>query len=238
MQANELNEKQKRILLIGEPGSGKTRLAGSFAKPLLEFNWDGENAVTLKYCKDADQIEVISYDPNDNFSAIDMEDKICELRQIKENFPYKTIVIDGLTVWGQVIMNKIVADVVATGKKRMINRVPARDDYLPQMNQIEYVLNLFMSLPCTKVVIAHEINVTNKDGGTIAVVAAVSGKDTFAKRLPGKFSDAWHLSRALIGNKPGWEIQLRGLDLYQWCKTSIQDAPDVINADDIGEWLK
>lgn len=237
MKASELSIEHLGILLIGDPGSGKSQFIGTMPKPLLVFNFDGKaGAQTYRRAKNADQIELMNlFDDNDQpTSVLDLEDTINKLIMTSKRdvaFPWASIALDSLTSYGDAEMKRAVYSnaLSGTGGKRVGGIVPVQLDYLLQMTRIKFILGKLLSLPCNIAVAAHEAILVDKNGGVLGVVAQVSGKNTMAKNLPSMFGEAYHTEQVHdpVTKMTTWQIRCRGSEGLSWCFSKL-GLPDII----------
>jgi len=235
VKASELQRDSLGILIIGDPGTGKTRFISTMPKPALIFNFDGKaGASTYARSPGADDIELIMFPTGDEegVSVLDLEDKIDELAKLStDKFPYKTVALDSLTSYGDAEMRRAiyVNSIDKKGGSRLGNIVPNQTDYLLQMAKVKLILQKLLALPCNVAVAAHEAIIEDKNGGYIGVVAHVSGKKTLAKSLPSMFGEAYHSEQIIDRNEgtTSWRIRCRGNEELQWCFSKI-GLPDLI----------
>lgn len=245
MKASELSQDALGILLVGDPGSGKTHFISTMPKPLRVFVFDGKAAAsTYAKASDADQIDLIFLDPTNEESVLTLEEEINRLAQFDAgNFPIRTAALDGLTTYGDAEMRRAMFTNKLGGKggSRIGNIVPNQTDYLLQMARVKYILQKLLSLPCNVAVAAHEAIIEDKNGGLVGVVAHVSGKKTMAKNLPSMFGEAYHTEQAYDKEKGEtiWRIRCRGSEELSWCFSKI-GLPSVIepNWQILEEYLK
>lgn len=230
IKANDVSIQHLSVLLIGDPGSGKSHFIAAMPKPLLVLNFDGKAAITYSRAPGAKDIDIMQFDPTDPEAVLDLDNTLDELVASTLG-DYATVALDSLTTYGQAEMRRAVY-VNSTGGKggtRIGNVVPNQTDYLLQMVRIELVLQRLISLPCHVAVASHEATIVDKNGGFIATVAHVSGKNTLAKHLPAKFSESYHTEQIedTETKSTTYRIRCRGNETYSWCFSKI-GTPDFI----------
>ena len=231
MKASDLAIDNLGILLIGDPGSGKSSFIGTMPKPMLVFNFDGKaGASTYRKAPGAEEIELFMLDPTNEEVALDIEDEINRLKSLDE-FPYRTVALDSLTTYGDAEMRRAMFLNKAQGKggSRIGDIVPNQTDYLLQMARVKFILQKLLALPCNIAVAAHEAIIEDKNGGLVGVVANISGKKTMAKNLPAMFGEAYHTEQVhdKSTEETKWQIRCRGNEELSWCFSKI-GLPDLI----------
>ena len=232
IKASEIKEESKAIILIGEPGSGKSYLISQMPKPLLVMDFDGKAGyTTYRRAKDASDISIVSFESVPSVDSIsepapeavlDFDDKLNELLS-EDNMPYATVALDSLTSFGKAVLRRVIYKNRMSGKggSHMGERGaynPTQIDYGVQMTQCEYFLDKLLTLPCTVVVAAHEMTVEDVNGAELYTVAAITGKKTLAKALPSKFSEMWRTERYLdSSNTARLRVRCQGDERFAWC---------------------
>lgn len=239
-KATSITLKNLSILLIGDPGSGKSHFIAGMPKPLLVLNFDGKAAVTYSRAEGASEIDIINFSVQDPEASLDLECTIDELAIDLKG--YTTIAIDSLTTYGAAEMARAVYTnkTAGAGGKRMGNVVPTQSDYLLQMVKIELMLQKLLELQCHIAIASHESTIVDKNGGFIGTVAHVSGKNTLAKHLPAKFSEAYHTEQYENPDTKSTARRIRtsGNETYSWCFSKVGGLPEYINGwQDIEEVL-
>src|SRR5947208_3353216 len=92
-------EESQMMLFKGESGSGKTVAAASFPKPYI---LDIDNRIAPVVNNPLLNKRDIEFDSYDNYRGI-----VNMLDSLIRNNPYKTVVVDGLTLFGRTIMNHL-----------------------------------------------------------------------------------------------------------------------------------
>lgn len=236
MKASELSQDNVSILLIGDPGSGKSHFIGTMPKPLLVFNFDGKaGASTYRAAKDSEGIQLKMFDVSDKEAVLDFEECINVLLSedkptckscirdctVDKDIAWNSAALDCLSTYGAAEMKRTVFSLSAQGKggARLGGIVPTQTDYGLQMVRVRYMLEKLLLLPCAVVVAAHEMLVEDKNGGVIGVVARTTGKKTDAKNLPAMFGQAFHTEQQYDEGKKEtvWRVRSRGSEFFTWC---------------------
>lgn len=241
-KASDISLRHLSVLLVGDPGSGKSHFIASMPKPLLVLNFDNKAAITYNRAPEAKDIELINLEDNlDRPEAVlDMDCALDELAAIT-NFPYATVALDSLTNYSLAEMRRAITVNGSSGGKRIGGSggkavVPTLTDHLLWGAKIEYMLSKLLALPCHIAVTAHEMSVEDKNGGLVRIIASLcSGKKTLIRRLPGKFSCCFHPEQFedTATGLTAYRVRCRGNELYSWCKNTI-GLPDIIT----GGWAE
>lgn len=235
-KANDISLRHLSVLLIGDPGSGKSHFIASMPKPLLVLNFDGKAAYTYSRAPEAKDIELLNLEDDLNCpeAVLDLDCALDELTAASD-FPYATVALDSITNYSLSEMRRAVVTNGSSGGKRIGSSdgkavVPALTDHLLWGAKVEYILSKLLALPCHIAVTAHEMSVEDKNGGLVRIIASLcSGKKTLIRRLPGKFSCCFHPEQ-FEDTETGltaYRVRCRGNELYSWCKNTI-GLPDII----------
>lgn len=236
MKASELPQDSPGILLIGDPGSGKSYFISTMPKPLLVFHFAGKaGAATYRGADNADQIHLKIFDSTNVESVLDFADCINTLLSgeeatcesctkhctVDKSLIWKSCALDCLSTYGAAEMKRTVFSLKTQGKggARLEGIVPTQTDYGVQMVKVRFTLEKLLLISCAVVVAAHEMMVEDKNGGCIGVVARTTGKKTDAKNLPAMFGQAYHTEQIYdtLKEKTTWRIRCHGGEFLSWC---------------------
>lgn len=148
-----------KILVYGESGTGKTRFASTFPKPIFLDVEEGLASVVKK----VDRIRIESTD------AID------PILDFLRDSDYETLVVDSLTALQQLSLQDTVLGYDA---KRPYNALPVQSDYFKTSLDLDYWIRKIIRLPMHVVLTAH---VSPKSYEVEAVQPAFIGKQTAKK---------------------------------------------------------
>lgn len=183
------------FFLIGDSGSGKTRLAGTFPSPYF-FDFDKGMASLAG-------VEGIDYDTFKDApakgKALKSEDGIYEYGTAWEAFikrmneigeqidkgtcPYKTLVFDSATLMAQTVMNSILKRDGKAGQN------PEIQHYGTESTKLKEAFDQITSWPLIKVVTAHIQRNTNELLNTTEMLPLLTGK--FAARSAIYFDEVY-----------------------------------------------
>jgi hypothetical protein len=162
------------MAVYGDPGVGKTRLAGSAfdvpeMSPVLVVDVEG-GQLTLRDCYP--DVSVVRVKAWDDFSNI-YRDLFTQLN--KGTCKYKTVVIDNLSEMQKFNMQDIMNDLLAAN--------PDRDPYVPSVREwgkngemIRRTIRGFRDLPCHTIFTLHRAVEMNDNGDIVRVYPSLSGK--------------------------------------------------------------
>ena len=193
-----------KVLAYGHSGAGKTIFASSFPGPIFFADFDGKVSSVANYLrgsKKIDEIEFETYLPRpgekDDRPFVRYNTKLVELENAAKagNFPYKTVVIDSLTLYADQMLKEVVLQ--NPGIKRQespTTKLTSMQDYMILNLHFKNMLVRVLQLPCNVVVTAH-IQVTKDDiTGEIHREAQLPGK--LASFLPIMFEEVYRVYSA------------------------------------------
>jgi len=185
----ETHERSFNALIMGNVGTGKTRLASTCRFPVLLHSFDPGGSTTKAlqpFIQKGDIIVDSRFEIDDGKKpkAFKLwESEIAVLKQMGMFDEIGTFYVDGLTSIGSAIMNYILANASRA------NSVPQQQDYLLQQITLTNLIKDLVNLPCDVIMTGH-IG-TDKDEVTGKMVSSlfVSGKLTI--KIPMLFSELY-----------------------------------------------
>lgn len=220
----------KKILVIGQSGSGKTCFASTFPGPTYFADFDGKVTSAASYLERFDPTKLGEVD-YDNFAADRTDqghykrfyDKLTEHEKLSKEgkLPFKTWVLDSLTRWSEDLMQAILKQNPAI--KPLAQGVPAMGHYNIHSNWFKEQLGRILALNCNVIVTAHIERKQDESSGEILNKALVSGK--LADYLPIVFEEVY---RTYAETKEGKTIYLAQTksDSKFACRSQIMDIPN------------
>lgn len=188
-----LNEERNiSMLLMGEPGSGKTVAACSFPTPLLILDFDGKaDSAALFYKEDKDRLANIDVENLSARIGVDPINTFVKwIDELSKNLKYKTVVLDSITTFSRLTLEHIVK--TNPGIKRTMSKQgaqPGMQDYGILRREFAKLIPGLLGLPCNVVMTAH-IHI-EKDELTGSLHRRPLMDGSFAEQLPVYFKEVY-----------------------------------------------
>lgn len=188
MKLSELQSgKNLKVLVYGNSGTGKTIFGASFPGPIFVADFDGKISSVANFLRGNPKLGEIEYETylpkpgGDDRPFVRYNTKLIELENAAKagSFPYRTVVVDSLTLYADQMLKEIV--VQNPGIKRQhspTTNLTAMQDYMILNSHFKNMLVRVLQLPCNVVVTAHIQ--TNKDD--------ITGEIHREPLLPGKLA--------------------------------------------------
>lgn len=217
---NDPLQKKFNALVIGEKGTGKTRLLRTARKPVHVDSFDpGGTQVLDDLIVKGDIIADTRYENEDPSDPKVFSDWCRNFRMGVASKYFDSIgtyCLDSVTQWSEAIMYWVqkqaeLAD--KSGKTKLLGNAPrAFHDYVPQKVQINIWLRRMLNLPCDVIVTGHIYGVyetrTRIDGTTEERLTGwrfmSTGKGTVT--IPLVFSEMWVTSNRTTSKGPDFEL--------------------------------
>jgi len=236
-----------KILVIAEPGVGKTCLATSFPGKtrVLDFDNKADSAAQFWRSKgetdrlgriDVTQFPRVLDSANSKVSPLDallqiFQDEFIPQQQAGK-MEFDTLVLDSITTFSSQVLKHIVK--TNPGIKRTATKQgmqPGLQDYGILRREFERIINGLISLPCNVIMLAHIAVEKDELTGRVNRFAMMDG--SFAKELPVYFKEVWRL----YVDKNQRMIQTQS-DNYFSCRSQIAGLPNPSNVNNGYESIK
>ncbi len=194
-----------KSILYGQAGSGKTHLMREFPKPLLLMDFDDKHEPLIG----VEGVDVVSYYTAEPSECPKVWDRFWkDLKSLKKDTKYKTIVIDSLTSLDKVL----VRNCVIRGGRTEFARAEIQH-YGDIKNWYTVMFNAIRTLVDKNVIlIAHEDYKIDKDSGIHAILPLVTGSTS--QEVSAVFKDTWYLE---LKSKAGELLRILHYTLFKKC---------------------
>lgn len=220
-----------KLLILGEPGVGKTILATSFPGPTLVLDFDKKvDSAALFYKSNPEilnNIEVEDLSPSLTHDPIEELNKIIDNKLIPQQrtgkMEYKTIILDSITTFSRATLNHIVK--TNPGIKRVTTKQgvqPGIQDYGILRREFAKLIPGILSLPCNIIMTAH-VNVT-KDDITGEIVRGPVMDGSFSQELAVYFKEVW-----MLNVDKGKRLAQTQSDYKYKCRSQIPGLPNPLD---------
>jgi hypothetical protein len=188
------------------PGKGKSIAAASFPKPMLIIDMDGRIRSVLRFYQRffPAELEGIEYETITQF--VRMSER---WKKLLESCPYKTLIHDGLTMTGDVILDYTLSRRGLDrdgGEKLGIIDVPDLPDYKAESKVLKDILIAIERLPKVHFILtAHIMKVEVQKfqkGGTVTEIheSLLTGGRKVGALLGGRFDEIYRFETAASAN--------------------------------------
>jgi AAA domain len=215
------------LLLLGDYGTGKTRILETARRPVHVDSFDKGGTKTIQHLiKSGDCIADTRWENEDPLNPTVFVEwkREFEIRVTRGYFKdIGTYALDSSSAWAESIMRWVMK---ADPKGSRVGEAPKWErDYVPQKVQINNFLDKILTLPCDVVVTGHlkpEYDQITVDGEVVPVLVRYVYQTTGqgAIIIPTKFDEIYVASREAKGGKVEYKL-LTSKDRYYSAKTRL-----------------
>lgn len=204
------------LLIYGEPGVGKTRLAGSAAdhedtSPVLILDIEG-GVISLRESPTIDVIQIRSID-----KLIEVYDKLEE----HKGGGYKTVVIDSLSELQKLDMKTVMEQEYNANPQRVDKDVPTQRAWGKSQERLRRIIRGFKDLPVHTIMTAKVTSVTDEQTNVTHYYPAFPGK--MRGDAPGFFDVVGYMR---IREEQNGKVRNRVLQIAASSKVVAKDRTD------------
>lgn len=189
-----------KLLLIGQPGAGKTCFAATMPGPVLYLDFD--NKVDSAALFHRNKPELLKNIEVRQLSSNFVGDPVAEFNKIIANelipaqklgnMKYKTIVLDSISSFSHAALMHILT--TNPGIKGVITaqgKMTDQTHYGVLLREFKRLIPGLLTLQCNIVMCAHVD--TYKDAATGVIIREAAMDGSYSQKLPQVFKEVWHL---------------------------------------------
>lgn len=177
-----------RFLLYGEPGCGKSVLAGTSPKALILCNDPDEVSSPALHGSTADRWHVPDY--------LELTEAIEYLRHGGTN-DYDWVWFDNATLFQEQGMDQIMVDLVAA-KSHRNQFIPDKPEYLENQNRLGTAIRVLKGLPINLGITAHVMRTEDEDGKVVYQPLFQGGQGAFSQKICGYMGVVAYMSARTV----------------------------------------
>lgn len=186
-----------KVLVVGQPGTGKSVLASTFPTPGFVFDFSGGIIIYRGKDFDYNQYEISPV------GWVKFENDFREVKQAVSEGKYQTVVLDDITAWIDIAMEKSMA---MDPKRNAVGGPLWNVHYTMTKNLLEAKIRQLLSFNCNVILIAHmEVTKDDETGAVIDIKPLITGQ--LAIRLPGYFDEVYYTLTKKVGDIVEFMVQ-------------------------------
>lgn len=230
-----------KLLVYGDSGSGKTCFAAGFPGPIFVHDFDNKivSAANFWREKSREQFNSIDYeeynraDEKEAYATFNGWLVEAEASTKTGKFPWRTVVLDSLTLWSDLLMKEIQRQNPAI--KGPAPKVPGMQHYGVFAVYFKDQINRFLALGAENIIVTAHIDIVKDENtGELLRRPLVAGKN--ATYLPIVFGEVWRAFAEIKDGKARYLAQTRSDHRFN-CRTQISGLPETIELDQVSKLL-
>jgi hypothetical protein len=236
MKLSDYQPEQKHMLcFVGKGGHGKSIGASFWPTPMYYASCDGRVASIYNYWKTVEpgRLNDIEFD---TYTATDYDKLATKLENLQMRNPFKTVILDPLTMIGDMLIRYSMAQTRGDSKNEKKQdkgrvQISGPDDYKTETHGLKLILDIGRVLKSHFILCAHILEDSYYELGSdkprVTRKLLTAGKQP-AAMIPGMFDEVWLFTvvpAATLGLPPEYKVITRPTAEFDALRTSVPAMP-------------